>query len=425
VSLEHAHTEALDAGANAHERISGTLGAGMAPRRWFGLSAELSARYDIHHGGDQHESGLAFATRLATRHAFDLGERAALALAPALTVPAADSVAHGFKALSPELSLLGSYQVWRTAALSLQGGYRLDRTRYAVENPFALHADDRLAAQLQRYDSALVGALLSGGSARLSWALEWSWDVGVGSQAPRAIESPMRVEAEAQTRLYDRVLLGAHVGASPSSRPSFDRLVRIEPRFWLGVSCGVLFGRKSEPRTAPSSEAPSPEPVVVLNQRAVLTVLEPSGAPIANAQLEVEGQPSVAVDAQGQASVEAPDGTTVHVRVSAEGFEPRELDVQVTLGAERSVTLERTLPAGEIKGSVRSLRGGPLLATITVMELEKSVQSGSDGSFRVDVPPGSYTLRISAPGHESQQRTVRVEQLGVAILVVDLRRSSH
>jgi hypothetical protein len=426
LGLEHAHTEALESGANAHERLSGTLGAALAPRRWLALSAQLSARYDVHHGGADSHGGLALGTRIATRHGFDLGRRAALALAPAVTFPASDDVARGFQAASPELSLLGSARLWAEGALSLQGGFRLDRSGHAVEEPFALKPDDRLAAQVADYDSALLGALLSGRAGKLLWALEWSWDVAVGSQAPGALESPMRIEAVAQARLGERVLLGGHLGASPSRRPSFDQLVRIEPRFWLGVSCGFLFG--AEPTRGVQDPAPEARPSaapVVLNQRAVLRVLEASGAPVASARLAPEGEGPVSVGPDGRASFEGPEGDTRRVQITAEGFEPALAELRFEPDFTLTVTLERTLPAAEIKGSVRSLRGGPLVATIVVVELEKSVESGADGTFHLEVPPGSYTLRISAPGHESQERTVRVEQLGVAILVVDLRRSSR
>ena len=423
--LEFAHTEPLESGDNAHERLAGTLGAGTAVRRWLALSGELSARYDVHHGGDDSHGALALGTRIATRHGFDLGQRAALALAPAVTFPAADDLSHGFKAASPELSLLGSARLWDAGALSLQGGFRLDRSEHAVDEPLTLKPDDRLAAQLASYDSALLGALLSGRAGKLLWALEWSWDLAVGSGAPAALESPMRVEAVAQTRLASQILLGAHVGASPSSRPSLDGLVRIEPRFWLGVSCGFLFGATQAPRPAPVAQAPVAAAPVVLNQRAVLRVRDASGAPVSGARVESEGEPATITDAEGSASFAGPEGQARTVQITAEGFEPAKAELRFEPDFTLTVTLERPLPAAEIKGSVRSLRGGPLVATIAVVELEKSVQSGADGTFHLEVPPGSYTVRISAPGHESQQRTVRVEQLGVAILVVDLRRSSR
>lgn len=60
---------------------------------------------------------------------------------------------------------------------------------------------------------------------------------------------------------------------------------------------------------------------------------------------------------------------------------------------------------------------------MTVEPGGRSTRVGEHGEFEVEVPPGSYTVIIEAAGHESQRRTVTVEQLGVVVLNVDLRRS--
>jgi hypothetical protein len=89
-----------------------------------------------------------------------------------------------------------------------------------------------------------------------------------------------------------------------------------------------------------------------------------------------------------------------------------------------TVTMVRHLPEGEIKGSVRSLRGGkPVRAHIIVSPLGKTIDTDEKGDFVIGVPPGQYTLEITAVGHETQQRAATVERLGVTILVVDLRRA--
>jgi hypothetical protein len=427
VSLELAHTEALASGANSHERVQASVAAGVMFRRWLALSAALTGRYDIHHGGPESDGGLATSTRIATRHSFDLGPKSALGLATGLAFPAADSLSRGLKALSPEASLVGSHALFPRGELSLKAGYRHDRSQHAVAEPFALSADDRLAAQLASYDTALLGALLAGRAGKLAWSLEWSWDVGVGSGAPEPLASPMRVELAAQALLRERVLVGGHLGASPSSRPAFSELVRIEPRFWLGVSCGLTFGREpSRPQAAPARATQSETTALAQRQSAELRVLDADGRPVADARIRVGDRADErTVDAEGRAVFEGPAGDVLMLHVTAEGFQPGDVELVLEAGETRVVTLERKLPEGEIKGSVRSLRGGPLVATITVMELERSVTSAADGTFRVDVPPGSYTVRISAEGHEAQERPVRVEQLGVAILVIDLRRSSR
>jgi hypothetical protein len=250
--------------------------------------------------------------------------------------------------------------------------------------------------------------------------------VGLGDAAPTAAQSPMRVVAGAQAHLGSRALVGGFVGVSPSARPSFDRLVRIEPRVWVGLSAGFTFGAPSVPARADAPRVVQPEQVAPRRVRVALRIVDASGEPIAGARVShLRGgawQGSEA-DAEGSTELSGMEGETFDVLVEAKDFASRELAIQMVWGAgEQTVTLQSTLPPGEIKGRVRSLRGNPLVARIEVVELGTSVISQPDGTFRFAVPPGAYTLRISAERHEPQERSVRVEQLGVAILVIDLRR---
>jgi hypothetical protein len=71
------------------------------------------------------------------------------------------------------------------------------------------------------------------------------------------------------------------------------------------------------------------------------------------------------------------------------------------------------------------LRGGkPVRARIIVGPIAKTIDTDEKGNFVIGVPPGQYTLEITAVGHELQQRTATVERLGVTILVVDLRKAT-
>jgi hypothetical protein len=427
-SVAYAYTESVLGSADTHQRAAGTLGVGYALRRWLGLGIALEGRSDFHSA--PRDRGLATSTRLATRHAFDVHERLALGLAALVRFPGADGVARGLSATSPQLLALAGYAPTRSTALSISAGYRLDRSRHALDDPFELSPPDRLAAELQAYDALPVGALfaLRAGSTNLS--LEWSWDVGVGSGAPAALESPMRIALAAQATLGRRLLVGCFAGASPSARPELDRLVRVEPRLWAGLSLGVAFGSPQAATAAERPVAAAPGASPPRRVRVALRVVDASGAPIAGARVSFDIDGAVrgsTADEAGRTSVDGVEGETLDVLVEAKDFAPRTVRVDLgamplATGAEQLVTLASTLPEGEIKGKVRSLRGGPLVARIEVVERGESVMSQPDGNFRLTVPPGSYTLRITADRHETQQRSVRVEQLGVAILVIDLRR---
>ena len=428
LGLGYAHTEGVLDGSDSHQRLFGDVAAAYAPWSALQLSLGVDARYDKHSSAvTGSDSGGAFGTRLATRHAFALTKELALAARTAVYFPASASATRGFRAASPEFGAIGSYLFAPSYELSLDLGYRVDRSIHGVRDPSALSVADRLGAQLSKYDAALLGALFSMPVGPVTASAEWSWDVAVGSGAPSALASPMRVRLAAQTRVAERYVPGFEVGVSPSARPSLDRLARIEPRLWVALSMGFVFEPKREPVKPLAAPAALPEEASEPGSLE-LKVLDPAGEAIAGAQVVVslEGQSQMqATDSAGTAIFGLTPDRSATLRIESEGFEPHQADVVGTHGRQTlSVTLSRKLPEGEIKGTVRSLRGGKLTrAHITVEPLGKSVDTDEKGDFLIAVPPGQYTLQITAPGHEPQERNAQVERLGVTILVVDLRRA--
>ena len=57
-----------------------------------------------------------------------------------------------------------------------------------------------------------------------------------------------------------------------------------------------------------------------------------------------------------------------------------------------------------------------------VAPIGTKVQSDENGEFTLDLPPGEYEVTIEAAGVKPQTRKVKVEQNGVTILNVDLRK---
>jgi hypothetical protein len=415
---EYAHTEDVLHQDDGHDRLTGELAGSFAYARWLSMSLLLGARVDKHRGALGSDTSRSTSTRIATRHAFDIDSDLSLALGTALAFPGADNASRGFRAASFDLLGLLSYKLPKRVELSFQLGYRFDGSENAIRAPQLLSAADRLAASLSSYDSVLIGAFASLPLRGLTLLGEWSWEPGVGASAPSAFDSPMRLSAGAQTALGGepegggaRFFAGGWVGFSPSGRPTFQGLVRIEPRFWMSVFAGVSFGKTQEkpPET-----------------RVFLMATDVTGAPLPAATANVTdatGTSSVPVGTNGQATFVVRQGQPAHVSVEEPGFVSEEAVIDTSQPqAEVALQLQRALPEGEIKGRVRSLHGGPLVAHIEVVPLGVLFESGPDGTFRVDVPPGHYTLRISAEGHDTQERSTTVERLGVTILVIDLRR---
>jgi len=429
LGLGYAYTEGVLDGTDAHQRLFSELAAGYAPWRALQLSLGLDARYDKHSGDTGSDSGGAFGTSLATRHGFAITPELSLAARTKLRFPAASSASRGFRGATPELGAIASYLVKRKYELSLDLGYRIDRTQNSIAEPTALSRADLLAASISRYDAALLGALFSLPLGPVTASAEWSWEVALGSGAPGPLASPMRARLAAQMKVAERYVPGVELGLSPSARPSLDRLARIEPRLWFALSVGVVFER-SRPKPVEQGVKPTVQISEVELEAALLDVrvVDPAGTVVTGAHIALESgerRERSTTDVEGVAALTLTPEGTHQLTVSADGFEPQQTTVEGVRGRQTmTVTMARHLPEGEIKGSVRSLRGGkPVRARITVSPLGKTIDTDEEGDFVIGVPPGQYTLEITAVGHETQQRTATVERLGVTILVVDLRRA--
>jgi hypothetical protein len=72
---------------------------------------------------------------------------------------------------------------------------------------------------------------------------------------------------------------------------------------------------------------------------------------------------------------------------------------------------------------VRRFDGKPILARIVISTLKIDQKTRPDGTFEIDVPPGDYSVVVSAERFSRQTRTAHVERRGVAILIVELEPS--
>ena len=114
--------------------------------------------------------------------------------------------------------------------------------------------------------------------------------------------------------------------------------------------------------------------------------------------------------------------------IAAEGYE--DLEEVVTIAADSEARHESTLSpvedtseGSQLRGTVRSFSGKGVRAQITVKPLGEKLRTDAEGYFQLDVPPGVYTVKIQAKGYKAQKRKVTVEENGVSIINVDLRRA--
>jgi hypothetical protein len=372
----YGYTESVLGIADAHHRLAGTLAVEERPVPWLGLTLRLDGRYDAHLApGQPTDSGMVGDPRVYARvdrawaGGLRLGARAGLWL-PGRNAPSLDT-----GALSPELVGLVSYAPDSSPiAVTANAGYRLDRSAHAAPDTARLNAGDRLALGVSEFDAALVGVAATLGRGPAQGFVEASADVLIGSGAPPVRSSPIFVGAGGRFALGRNVRLEGLLEVSPSRRPDVGPtapLVPVPPRFAAWVGLAIRFDAAPP---APLAE-PAPRPTPAPPPAATAPVPKPAPEP------------------------EAP--------------EPPDEPVARP-------------PQGQIRGLVRSLRGVAVAADVVIepdgAAGEAQPLRAEDGRFQIDVMPGRYRVTITAAGYRSQTRKVEIEENGVTVLNVDLRK---
>jgi hypothetical protein len=108
-----------------------------------------------------------------------------------------------------------------------------------------------------------------------------------------------------------------------------------------------------------------------------------------------------------------------------EGYQDVEDAASIVAGRTTEVTLQmvptkKRVPA-TITGIVRSAKGGePISAELEIPQLKMKTRADAKGAFTFQVPGGSYSVRISAPGYVAQNKEVTVKDGDQAIFNVVL-----
>jgi hypothetical protein len=160
-------------------------------------------------------------------------------------------------------------------------------------------------------------------------------------------------------------------------------------------------------------------------------VVDASGAPVPNAVVSlkfVEGSEFLATTNEaGKFVFDAVPPGQAALTANAPGFLQGAWHVEIgdnlsDLGRRVLEPIEEEPPGSQIRGMVQSFKGDKIPASVVVEPLGIELRCTEDGMFQVDVPPGTYELSVSAPGYATQKRKVVVEENGVSILNIDLRR---
>lgn len=415
-------------------RLQGELAASIRALPWLTAWLDLHGRYDMH---DAIDSGGVGDPRLGVR--FTAPETGPLLLGfdAVVLIPGADAPSVEFGGLTIDaVALLGFAPEGTGLTIGSRIGFRLDGTSETVDGQRSLRPEERISFGVSEFNSLLLGLGVAYRTGPLEVLGEFSWDVALGGEAPTATTAPMRIGGGARYFASDTFQLELTAEGSMSTRPT---LAPGQPLYAIEPSIQVLAGIRIVPFDAPpavvarTTDGPTrPTPTTGPTTGTIRgTVLGPDGAAIEGARVAIvadDATREATTDAQGAFSFTEVLPGEINIVIEREGFKLVERTVTLAGGAtvdvsgDEAVRLEPLTPVGSLRGLIRSFDGRGLRATIRVEPIGIELQSSDDGTFEMDVPPGSYTVRVTAAGFRSQERSVQVEANGVTVLNADLRR---
>lgn len=429
----------------------GSVAFAFAPHELVTLALSLDGRFDKHSPGE--EDGLVGDPHLMVRVAKPTGN---LRLGGQLGVwaPGKDAPSIAGSAISVDARLLLSLNAG-PGLLSFSAGFRLDNSAKSAE-PAKLSLQDRVSLGVSEFHAVLAGASLYLPFGKAFVGAEGSLDLFVGSGdtpagATMAHEAPgpvIRFGGNVGYRITNEWSILAFVeGAkvphiSPAEVATNDvRLIAYEPTVTGGLG---LSGRFGGPKRMTTTNLIPHDPVtitVVETADVSGEVVDETGKPVVGAKVEVKAKNNTGTavtDDKGtyivaklpigktEKGVTTLDDTAVEISASVDGKKPGVTTMTLTKGENKvaKLTLEAVLPPGQLRGNVRStVNGKPLAgATIKIEPGGKSVTTAADGTFEIDLEPGTYKIKASAAGLKDQELDVTIDPNGVALKNIELHK---
>ncbi len=386
LSAGYGFTGAVLDDRDAHHRTSGSLAVGIRPLPWLGFAVRLDSRYDRHSAASvADDDSMVTEPRLTARAirrmspTWNVGGELRMWVPPSGSGPSLD-----FAATTADLVMLSTVMPDERVTLAVNLGFRLDRSAASVAEADRLSRADRMSLGVSDSDAVLLGLGGAWRSGPLELFAEGSWDVLIGEGAPAPLSSPLRLGAGARLQLHTAVQLQFLAETSPGRRPLIETgqpLVPVEPG--IQVMAAVAYHSRAAKKTPPAAAVPMPEPAPEAPEP---VAIEPFELPV----------------------VEPPDLDDVVAADAAQEADDEVLSIYIP---------------GYLRGATQSFQGQVIAATsIRIEPLDIDVPVAEDGTFEIELPPGSYTVVITAPGFVDQRLETVIESDAVRIVNVDLRR---
>ncbi|CAN5568244.1 hypothetical protein BH11MYX1_BH11MYX1_40760 [soil metagenome] len=452
-------------------RALGSIAFAYGVHELFSIGLSFDGRYDRHkqpglgtddgYVGDPHLIGRFAKASGTTRFGAQFG----------VWVPGKDAPSIAGSAISVDLRALASLPAG-PGILSFEVGYRLDNSASSVDHPELLSLADRVSLGVSDFNAVFGGAHLALPFGKAWVGAEASIDAFLGDP-PSDGMGGVKVGHAALTdgKLTFRgglsggyhitemfsVLGFAEMAKSPyiTMAQTLDNnipLVPYEPVLTVGVGLSAQFGNsKTEAQFKGCAYTPEGCPAVEAPIVADLsgTVTDDADKPVVGAKVALklanvtvdpvatdgEGKyvfKGVRIGTQAESTKSKPaihriDETNATISVEVDGKKPG--TVTIAKLEEPSTTvpvikLDPLLPPGQLRGVVHQLPSGKAIekATVTVAPGNAKAETSADGTFTIDLAPGSYKITVKAPGFASQDLDVTIETNGVAIKNIDLHK---
>ncbi len=424
-------------------RMRASIAAAYAPFPAFSVGLDMRGHWDRYSDDTVGErSKLYGEPRLTARFAGEAARGFLLGAEADARFVGADAPSIEIAATSPSLRGLAGLQLSPGTWLGAQLGVHIDRSSEAIPEPDVLTSADKRTLGASASNAIQWGVGVSHQLASKTELLgEVAGEVLIGAARPSVSRSPYRISAGARHPLSRAFSVMGVFDVALSKRPRSllgDELVPVEPR--VGVGFALLWHFDSSPPEAPPPKAepePEPEPKPILAEEGLPppvpvssvkgTVVDEGGRPLADAEVTLtrEGEePRVTRTAAGGEFEFAgvPDAGAVKMEVTTPGFEAATLTIVAGELREREIMLRPAVPAGQVRGKVLDLQGKPIQASVTITPGDHAVAVQPDGSFDLELAPGTYTVKFQHEDFSTQWRKIRVHDRGVVILNIALTK---
>ncbi len=153
-----------------------------------------------------------------------------------------------------------------------------------------------------------------------------------------------------------------------------------------------------------------------------IRVLDGQGNLVADAVVELNSGPETGSYTLGSGELmrSLPPGEYT-LKTTAKNYTQAQSMLQVPEGRTHAqdVRLEKILAPGSVVVSAKNADGLPVPVNVRVLgDTPRRVPATSDGVTQLKLPPGTYSLILSADGYRNQEKTVSVEEAGTATVEV-------